>query len=124
MAKFMVDTVPDSQLAKMATCVTQSVCSSQPANFSAIPAAMLAEVTLTAGDGGGDYAISNGITSGRRLTVSAQTTIPVLNTGAATHVVYDDGATLLFGTTCSAQQLNFGSTVTVPTHNFEVADPI
>jgi hypothetical protein len=123
MAKFAADAVMDAALAKIATATRQTVCSGQPANFAGIAAVALADVTLTAGDGNGDFTIANGDTSGRKVTIAQQASVPIDASGTATHIAYDDGTTLLFVTTCTSQALTSGGTVTVPAHDDEIADP-
>lgn len=122
MGKFVVDAAMDLALAKVATGTRMMVCSGQPANFAGIAAVALADVTLTAGDGNGDYTIGNGDVSGRKLTVAQQSAIPIDSSGTATHVSIDDGATLLLVTTCTSQALTAGGTVTVPAFDLEIAD--
>lgn len=124
MAKFYADPVLDAALAELATSTRLVVTSAQPANFAGIAAVALADVTLTASLGGGDWgAATNGDVSGRKTTLAAQSTIPVDATGTATHVCYDDGTTLQGGTTCTSQSLTSGNTVTVPAHDHEFTDP-
>jgi hypothetical protein len=123
MAKAISDDVLDAALAELATATRQVVCSAEPANFAGIAAVALADVTLTAGDGNGDYTIADGDASGRKLTVAQQADVLIDASGTATHVTYDDGTTLLGVTTCTSQALTSGGTVTVPAHDFEIADP-
>lgn len=122
MAKFTDDSVLDAALAKVATATRMVITSAQPANFAGIAAVALADVTLTAGAGNGDYVLANGDVSGRKLTVQAQSAIPVDATGTATHVCLDDGTTLLQVTTCTSQALTSGNTVNVPAYDIEFAD--
>ena len=122
MAKYTDDAVLDAALDKIATCTRMVVTSAQPANFAGIAAVALADVTLTAGAGNGDYTKANGDTSGRKLTVAAQTAVPIDSSGTATHVCLDDGTTLLAVTTCTSQALTAGGTVDVPAHDYEFAD--
>lgn len=122
MAKFTDDSVLDAACAKVATATRMVVTSAQPANFAGIAAVALADVVLTAGDGNGDYTIANGDTSGRKVTVAAQSSITVDSSGTATHVCLDDGTTLLAVTTCTSQALTSGNTVTVPAFDIEFAD--
>lgn len=123
MGKAVHNDVLDAALDKIATCITQSVCSAEPANFAGIAAVKLADATLTAGDGNGDYTIGDGDTSGRKITIAQQADVPIDVSGDATHIAYDDGATLLYVTTCTTQSLTSGGTVTVPAHDIEIADP-
>lgn len=122
MAKFTADEVLDAALAKVATCTRMVITSGQPADFSQIAGVALADVTLTAGIGNGDYTSGNGDVSGRKLTVLAQSGIPVDSTGTATHVCLDDGVLLLQVTTCTSQALTAGNTVNVPAYDIEFAD--
>jgi len=122
MAKAIDDVFIDAMLDKIATCVTLSVCSAQPANQAGIAAVMLAQVTLTAGDGNGDYTVANGDVSGRKVSVLQQSNVPITNSGTATHIVLDDGVNIVV-TTCTSQVLTALGTVTVPTFDDEVADP-
>lgn len=123
MAKSVSNDVLDAAWDKLATATRQTVCSAEPANFAGIAAVALADVALTPGDGNGDFAIADGDTSGRKVTVSAQADVPIDASGTANHIAYDDGATLLYVTECTAQALTSGGTVTVPAHDFEIADP-
>lgn len=122
MAKFTDDSVLDAALAKIATATRMVVTSAQPANFAGIAAVALADVTLTTGLGNGDFTAANGDTSGRKVTVTAQTGVPVDASGDATHVCLDDGTTLLQVTTCTTQTLTSGNTVDVPAYDIEFAD--
>lgn len=123
MAKWANDSVMDAALDLVATATRMVVTSAQPANFAGIAVVALADVTLTAGDGNGDYTIANGDSSGRKLTVAQQASITIDSSGDATHVCLDDGTTLLYVTTCTTQTLTSGGTVTVPAFDIEIADP-
>lgn len=89
------DAVLDAALAKVATCTRVSICSSAPANFAGISAVSGGSYTLTAGDGNGDWTIANGDTSGRKVTMGAQTGTNASASIAGTHLAFDDGSTLL-----------------------------
>lgn len=123
MAKSVHNDVLDAALDEIATATRMVVCSGEPANFAGIAAVALADVTLTAGDGNGDYTIADGDTSGRKVTVAQQADIPVDTGGTATHVSLDDGTTLLYVTTCTSVAVSGGGTVTVPAWKVEIADP-
>lgn len=124
MGKTVNDDVLDAALDVVALSTTLTVCNAEPTTRAeAITTYKLADVTLTAGDGNGDYVISNGDTSGRKLAVGAQADVPVDTTGTATHVALCDGTRLLYVTTCTSQGLTSGNTVTVPTWDIEIADP-
>lgn len=123
MAKFASDTVMDAALGVVDNATRLVVTSAQPANFAGIAAVALADVALTAGAGNGDYTLANGDTSGRKLTVAAQSAVPIDSSGTATHVCLDDGTTLLYVTTCTSQALTAAGTVDVPAWDIEIADP-
>lgn len=124
MAKWSLDANMDAMLANIATADTLYVCSGQPANYAGIAAVALADVTLTPGDGNGDFTIGDGDSSGRKLTVAAQPAVPIDTSGTATHVALAEGGdTLLYVTTCTSQALTGGGTVDVPSWSAEVTDP-
>jgi len=123
MAKTISDLVLDGALDITATGTIMHICSSEPANRAAAVSASLADVVLTAGDGNGDYVIANGDTSGRKITISQQASMPIDATGTATHVTISDASNLLLVTTCTSQALTSGGTVTVPAFDQEIADP-
>jgi len=55
--------------------------------------------------------------------VNQQATITVDSSGSAQHVALCSSDTLLYVTTCTAQQLTQGNTVTIPAWDIEIADP-
>lgn len=124
MAKFVPDAVIDDMLALFAEADTLYVCSTQPTNFAGIAAVALADVAVTPGVGNGDFTVSNGDTSGRKLTVAAQNSVEVDATGTAGHIVLADAAnsTLLHVTTCTSQSLTDGNTVNIPAYDIEILD--
>lgn len=124
MAKSASDAVLDGSLDITATGTILTVCSAQPTTRTeAVTTYALADVVLTAGDGNGDFTIANGDTSGRKVTVAQQASIPIDTSGTATHVAICDGTNLLIVTTCTSQVLTGGGTVTVPAFDQEIADP-
>lgn len=125
MAKATPDAVLDLPLTEIATGTVQHVCSAEPANYAGIAAVSLADVTLTAGDGAGDFVIADGDVSGRKVTVGAQTAVPIDASGDATHVVIADvaGTQLLQVTTCTTQTLTSGGTVDVGAYAITFSDP-
>lgn len=119
MAKALPDVTLDAPLDKLATATRQTVLSAEPANFAGIAAVLLASKTIT----GAAFTKADGDVSGRKTTVAQQAAVPITASGTASHIAYDDGAALLGVTTCTAQVLTNGGTVTVPAHKFEFADP-
>ncbi len=121
MSKSVSNTVIDAALDEIATCTRMDVTSdaSTPANLTNT----LANVTLTAGDGNGDYTIADGDTSGRKITVAQQADVSITGSGTAKHIVLSLGGTILLTTTCTDQVLTSGGTVTIPAFTDEIADP-
>ena len=121
MAKTVSNDVLDAALDVIATCTQLDVTSDAgtPANLTN----SLANVTLTAGDGNGDYVIGEGDADGRKIAVAQQADVPVTDTGTALHIVLSLGGTIHLTTTCTSQALTSGNTVTVPTFDDEIADP-
>lgn len=124
MAKFAPDATLDAMLTRIATGTRVTVLSDQPTQFSDIGALILADATLTPGSGNGDFTIGEGSVSGRRVTMAQQADIEIDATGDADHVAIDDGAALLYVTTCTQQSLTQGGTVTIPSWSVEIADPV
>lgn len=122
MGKAADDAFIDGGLDAIDNCTTLTVCTAEPANFAGVAAVTLASVTLTAGAGNGDYVKANGDTSGRKLTISQQSTISITSSGTATHVVLNDG-TNIYVTTTTSQALTSGGTVTVPAWDIEISKP-
>lgn len=124
MAKSVHNDVLDAALDEIAEAVTLTICSAEPTSRTeAVTTYALADVTLTAGDGNGDYTITDGDASGRKLTVAEQADIDIDTSGTATHVALCDGSRLLYVTTCTSQALTDTGTVTVPAWDIEIADP-
>lgn len=127
MGKSVHDDVLDAMLDNIAdNCTRVVVCSTEPTTYAEANATYaLADVTVTAGDGNGDFTIANGDTSGRKLTLAQQTAVAIDSTGSAQHVALLDvsNSKLLLVTTCTAQTLTSGGTVTIPAFDMEVADP-
>ena len=119
MAKWSNDSVMDAALDKIATSTQMIVCSSQPADRAAALAAALASTTMT----GGDFTKADGNASGRKVTMAQKANISVTASGTANHVALVDATSLIYVTTCTAQALTSGNTVTVPTWKVEIADP-
>jgi hypothetical protein len=121
MAKFAADSVLDALLDKVATSTTLTVCSAQPTTRTeAVTTYKLADVVIDSGD----FTKANGDTSGRKVTIGAQSDIDVDASGTASHVALCDGTDLLYVTTLTTTQvLTSGNTVTVPAWDIEVSDP-
>lgn len=124
MAKTVHNDVLDAALAEIATCTRLDICATAPTTFTeATSTNTLGNVTLTAGDGNGDYTIAEGDTNGRKVTVAQQTIASASGTGTADHVALTDGVDLLYVTSCTSQSITSGNEVTVNAFDIEIADP-
>lgn len=83
------DLVFDGALDVIATCVRVDACSTEPTTHTEATATFtVGNYTLTAGAGGGDWTIANGDTSGRKLTLGAQSGNNATGTGAANFLAF------------------------------------
>lgn len=122
MGKSISNDVFDAALAIVAACTRMDVLSDAgtPANLTNT----LANVTLTAGSGNGDYTIADGDSSGRKVTVLQQADVAITNTGTANHIALSNAGAIKLATTVSnPQTLTSGGTVTIQSFKWEVADP-
>ena len=94
------------------------LCSAEPADYAGISAVSLGQVSLTLGDGNGDYTIGDGDVSGRKLNVAAQT-VTGSGTGTATHAVISDSinSKIKAITTCNIPVVD---TEDIPVNAFDV----
>lgn len=125
MAKFVPDATLDAMLDVIANAVDRiDICSTQPTTYAeATSTYTLGNVTVTAGDGNGDWTIGNGDVSGRKLTLAQQTGVSIGTSGTAAHIAGTDGtATLYFVTTCTSQAVTSGNTATINTFDIEIQD--
>lgn len=125
MAKFVPDTTLDGFLDTIADNVDRiDICSTQPTSYTeATSTYSLGNVTVTAGDGSGDWTIGDGDSSGRKLTLAQQTGVSIGTTGSAQHIAGTNGTdTLYFVTTCTSQSVTSGNTATINTFDIEIAD--
>lgn len=120
MGKVATDGVIDGGLdaARLATRMT--VQPSEPASIGDITANALA---TDSGRIPGDYPKANGDVSGRKITAAAGTDLSITSSGTGNHIAHDDGVNF-WVTTCTPQALTAGGTVTVPAHDYEIADPV
>jgi len=123
MAKIVDDSVLDGALNILKNGVTQeAVCSTQPTTYA--QATSDYKLALKTGLSSGSFTgPANGDTNGRKLTVNQQASINVDAGGNAQHIALCSGSVLLYVTTCTAQVLTSGNTVTVPAWDIEIADP-
>jgi len=118
MSKVASDGMSDGGLDASAACTVITVCAGQPTSQVDIAARALASGVV----GPGDFSKANGDVSGRKITCAQQADLSISSSGTADHVAIDDG-TDYFVTTCGAQALTAGGTVTVGAWDREIADP-
>ena len=124
MSKAVHNDVLDAALDLIATANIMTLCSQEPTTRTeAITTYMLIDVTMTVGDGNGDYTIADGTVSGRKLTVTAQASETVTNTGTGNHIAFCDGTTLLYVTTCTAVGVTAAGTESFAALVIELRDP-
>lgn len=121
----VADSVLDAAMAKIATCTRVDICTTEPTNLTeATSTYTVANYTLTAGDGNGDWVIANGDTSGRKVTLQTQSGNNGTGTGAANFVAFTDGSALLAVIDGDGDTVNSGSPVTINAVKvLEIADP-
>jgi hypothetical protein len=93
-----------------ANCNLMVACSAEPTTRTeAVTTYALADVAMSSGD------FTNAADgTGRKLTVSAKSSVPIDATGDATHIALVDSTRLLYVTTCTQQTLTSGGTVDFP----------
>lgn len=126
MGKLVPDARLDIFLAAIANeCTRVTICSTQPTTYTEANATYaLADITVTAGDGNGDFTIANGDTNGRKLTLLQQTSVTIDSSGTAQHIALLDvaGSELLAVTTCTSQAVTAGNTATINAFDIELSD--
>lgn len=103
-------------------CTLITLCSQQPTTYTeAITTFKLADVVVDSTD----FTVADGDTSGRKVTVAAQTAVPVDTSGTSDHAALVDVANtkLLYTTTHTGQALTSGNTVDIGAWDIEIADP-
>lgn len=124
MAKSVHNDVLDAALAVIAQATRLDVCTQEPTTRTeAVTTYTVGNVTLTAGAGNGDYTIGEGDTSGRKLSVLAQTIASASGSGTATHIALTDGTRLLYVTTMTSQPITSGNEISVGAWDIELRDP-
>lgn len=117
--------VYDAALAELATVTAVHVCSAEPANHAGIAAVSLGSYTVTAGLGSGDWTAADGDTSGRKITLGAQSGNNGTATGAADCLAGTDGTTLLGVIDGDGETVNSGSPYTIAATDWlEIRDPV
>ncbi len=124
MGKSVNNDVLDGAVGYLETnCDKMTICNAEPATYlQATATYMLAEVTLD----GGDFALADGDSGGRKVTVLAQNNVGVLTTGTATHIALVDTSTskLLLVTTMTSKSMQDGDFCNIPAFDFEIGEPM
>ena len=120
--KFASNEVLDGALTIVRTATRMVAVNGQPATYAAADAGRLAEAALASGD----YALAAGDVSGRKVTIAAKSGLTVIAAGTADHVALLDPttSTLLYVTTCPAQALVTGGTVSLAAWSVEINAPV
>lgn len=123
MAKYINPSLLDLPLADIrANANRMIVCSAQPTTYAEANSTFnLAQVAMAAAD----YALANGDTSGRKITVASKAAVPVSVSGTATHVALVDtvNSVLKLVTTSPSTAVTSGGTVDVGTWKDEIQAP-
>ena len=128
MGKWQNDAILEAALNYVKTNADKMVfCSALPTTYSQAidpPASSgyaLADVAIGSGDITGP---TDGVVSGRKITVAEKASISIDATGTGNHVVLvDTGASaLLFATTATSQAVTSGNKLTIPAWNIEARD--
>ena len=122
MPKFASNDVLDGSLGVVAGATRMVALNGQPASFAAANSAKLAEAVLAPAD----FTLATGDVSGRKITIAAKANLPVVAAGTADHVALLDAGTnrLLYVTTCPAQALTAGGTVSIAAWSVEIGAPV
>ena len=124
MAKAIPDAILDKTLDEIATATKQVLCSAQPTTYAEANATYaLADIVID----GSDFTKANGDTSGRKVTIAAQTGVLIDTSGTGNHIalIRTADSTLIYVTTCTSQAVtaNGSNTVNFPAWDVEIADP-
>lgn len=111
----------DLALGYIAQADKQYACSQYPTSYADVLTYSLASVDLAAGA----FSITDGVVSGRRLTIAEHKGVSVLVNGQANFVVLVHTASdqLLYVTTSDPQGLTTGSYVDFPEWSIEIENP-
>jgi hypothetical protein len=125
MAKAIPDAILDKTLDEIATATKMTLCTDPgPSTYTeANSTYALADIVID----GSDFTKANGDTSGRKVTISAQSGVLIDTSGTGTHIalIRTADSTLIYVTTCTSQAVtaNGSNTVNFPAFDIEIADP-
>src|SRR6186713_2827889 len=102
--------------------VTLCLCSAEPTTRTeAFTTYELAKKTISSADYTGP---SDGDSGGRKLVVNAEASVPVDDSGTATHVALVDATRLLCVTICTSKAVVSGDLVNFPAWTLTFSDPV
>jgi hypothetical protein len=124
MAKFTHSSVLDAALNVVKNgAAVMTACSALPSTYAEATATYkLADIAIDSSDFTGPSA-GDGASGSRKVTVVAQSTVPIDSSGTATHVAICSSDTLLHAGTCTSIVLTSGQTVNFPSWDIEFAPP-
>ncbi len=122
MSKFCSNAVFDAALTRITTATRMVALNGQPASYAAADTGRLSEAALAPAD----FALANGDISGRKVTVAAKSGLAVIAAGTVDHIALLDPVTttLLYVTTCPAQAIVTGGTVSLGGWQVEINQPV
>jgi hypothetical protein len=100
-------------------CSTQPTTRDQATKLAASSGYRLASVAVSTSD----FAIASGSSGGRKVTIGAQNSVSVDDSGSAEHVAVCDGTRLLLVTTCTKQALTKGNKLNIAAWKDTIGDP-
>lgn len=119
MAKFASNDVLNGSLNIVAQATRMVALNGQPASLAAADNGRLVEAPLT----GVDFTLAAGDVSGRKVGIAPKSGLAVIAAGTADHVALLDATRLLYVTTCPAQALVAGATVSIAGWSVEIGAP-
>lgn len=121
MGKWVAGEVLDGALAVIAAADRMVAVAGQPASYADAWSGRMAEASLASGD----FSLQPGVGGGRRLAIAGKAGVAVVTPGTTDHVALLDSATsrLLYVTTCPAQALAAGGTVSFDPWSVEIGGP-
>ena len=122
MAKFTDNLVLDAALDEIAKANALHVCVGAVTTRAAVITASKGNYPLTPGAPGADFAIADD-TSGRKLTVTAQTGGTATGSGDVDHIALIDGTNLYAVATCTPQTVVASSAFDVSEFKINLTDP-
>lgn len=119
MAKSIADVVYDAALDQISLANRMHLCVGQPTSFAEVLSQSLAALTVDTTD----FTKADGDTSGRKVTVAAQTGFSITATDTLDHVAFIDSTQLLCVTTHPSTLVSSGDSRNTAALDIELRDP-